>query len=98
MHPKIEEALIQIRKAVEGKIDVLTLDEYISRFPEEKEDWELGDYLIVMDNENHMVLSGAYVVEISAKTDDVYMYWLPYPEEPTYGLQNIISHLKNQLI
>jgi hypothetical protein len=73
----------------------LHLSDYGKSCPEQLGDWAEGDYLIVMDKKDgKRPLSGAYSIDIIPGKNELEMIWLPFPEEPIVGQDNIINHLK----
>ena len=76
------------------EFEVLTIEEYLKEFPEQKDDWEPGDYLLVVDKKGGQeLLSGAYSIE--CEDESFIGVWLPYPEEPITNIEEFIKELNN---
>lgn len=101
---ELEEALQKLQHVkdtineVDPRIIAVSPEEYGEMYPDQAEDFEKGNYLIVMDNEDELdfgddgVLGGAYSVTLGPDLQ-VYAEWMPYPEEDIIGLNNFIERL-----
>ena len=100
-----------VQKRLKDELDSLDVylivsnKEYCEMFPDQAEDWDPGDYLVVMDkHEDKMVLGGAYSVEAEEEGFEAFpetqffACWLPYPEEPYRDIEVFINMLKKEAV
>jgi len=80
---------------IDPRIKAYTLQEWLTEFPWQKDDWVNGYYLIITNdiNKTEDILNGGFSVSL-INDNIVKAEWLPYPEETIIGIDNFISALK----